>query len=51
MIVAENQRFMADRMGARTVSYAVDHTPLVARPDLVATLILDALRETDAQQP
>ena len=44
MIVAENQRFMAERMGARTVSHPVDHTPLVARPELVSALILDALR-------
>jgi pimeloyl-ACP methyl ester carboxylesterase len=44
MIVAENQRFMAGRMGARTVSHPVDHTPLVARPDLVSALILDAVR-------
>jgi pimeloyl-ACP methyl ester carboxylesterase len=42
MIVAENQQFMAARMGARTVSHPVDHTPLVARPDLVAALILEA---------
>jgi pimeloyl-ACP methyl ester carboxylesterase len=44
MIVADNQRFMAGRMGARTVSHAVDHTPLVARPELVSALILEALR-------
>jgi pimeloyl-ACP methyl ester carboxylesterase len=44
MIVGDNQRFMATRMGARTVSHAVDHTPLVARPDLVSNLILDAAR-------
>jgi pimeloyl-ACP methyl ester carboxylesterase len=44
MIVADNQRFMAARMDARTVSHAVDHTPLVARPELVSALILDADR-------
>jgi pimeloyl-ACP methyl ester carboxylesterase len=44
MIAAANQRFMAGRMGARVVSHAVDHTPLVARPELVSALILDALR-------
>jgi pimeloyl-ACP methyl ester carboxylesterase len=44
MILAENQRFMAGRMGARTVSHPVDHTPLVGRPELVAGLILDAVR-------
>jgi hypothetical protein len=31
-------------MDARTVSHAVDHTPLVARPELVSALILDADR-------
>jgi pimeloyl-ACP methyl ester carboxylesterase len=44
MIVVANQRFMAERMGARTVSHPVDHTPLAARPDLVADVILDAIR-------
>jgi hypothetical protein len=44
MIVAETQRFMANRMGARTVSHPVDHTPLIARPELVSALILDAVR-------
>jgi hypothetical protein len=43
MIIGENQRFMAGRMGARTVSHPLDHTPLVARPDLISALILDAL--------
>jgi pimeloyl-ACP methyl ester carboxylesterase len=45
MILADNQRFMAQRMGARTVSHPVDHTPLVAHPELVSGLILDAIRE------
>ena len=44
MIVAENQRFMAERMGARITAHPVDHTPLVTRPDLVAAMILEALR-------
>jgi hypothetical protein len=44
MIIAENQRFMAERMRARPVSHPVDHTPLIARPDLVASLILEAVR-------
>jgi len=43
MISHLNQRFMAERMGARTISHPVDHTPMVARPDLVAAAILDAL--------
>jgi pimeloyl-ACP methyl ester carboxylesterase len=49
MIVAENQRFMAQRMGARTVFHPVDHTPLVAHPELVSGLILDAIRDLASQ--
>jgi pimeloyl-ACP methyl ester carboxylesterase len=43
MIVADNQRFMAARMGARTVSHPADHTPLVAHPEIVSALILEAV--------
>jgi pimeloyl-ACP methyl ester carboxylesterase len=42
MILVENQRFMSGRMNATVVSHPVDHTPMAARPDLVAQLILDA---------
>lgn len=42
MILAETQRFMADRMGARIVSRPADHTPLISDPDAVAALIADA---------
>ena len=51
MIVAENQRFMANRMGAQTVSHPVDHTPLIARPELVSALILDAARSANRVNP
>ncbi|HEY2051783.1 MAG TPA: alpha/beta hydrolase [Caulobacteraceae bacterium] len=44
MIVGDNQRFMAARMGAHTTSHFVDHAPLITRPELVSTLILDAVR-------
>ncbi|HEY4029120.1 MAG TPA: alpha/beta hydrolase [Caulobacteraceae bacterium] len=44
MILAENQRFMAGRMGATVVSHRVDHTPQLAHPELVTDLILDAAR-------
>jgi pimeloyl-ACP methyl ester carboxylesterase len=44
MVLAENQRFMAERMGARTVSHPADHTPLVAQPGIVAALIAEAVR-------
>ena len=44
MIVADNQRFMAERMQAQVRSHAVDHTPLVTAPGVV----LDVLREAIA---
>jgi len=48
MIVAETQRFMAERMKARVSSYPVDHTPSVTAPDVVVDLILEAVREVRA---
>jgi pimeloyl-ACP methyl ester carboxylesterase len=48
MIVAETQRFMAERMQARIRSYPVDHTPSVTAPSVVADLILEAAREISA---
>ena len=41
MIVADNQRFMAERMRARVRPHAVDHAPIVTAPSVV----LDVLRE------
>ncbi|HVE08529.1 MAG TPA: alpha/beta hydrolase [Paraburkholderia sp.] len=43
MIVEQTQAFMAQRMQAQISTHAVDHTPLVTAPDLVAQLILEAL--------
>jgi pimeloyl-ACP methyl ester carboxylesterase len=45
MIVAQTQAFMAQRMQARISSHAVDHTPLVTAPEVVAALILDAVAQ------
>jgi pimeloyl-ACP methyl ester carboxylesterase len=45
MILAETQRFMADRMGATLRSHAVDHTPMHKAPHLVSDLLLDVARE------
>jgi pimeloyl-ACP methyl ester carboxylesterase len=45
MIVAETQRFMAERMKARVSEHPVDHTPSVTAPGLVVDLILSAARE------
>jgi pimeloyl-ACP methyl ester carboxylesterase len=46
MIVPETQRFMAERMKAKTVAHAVDHTPSVTAPGTVADIIRDAIRTT-----
>ncbi len=43
MIVADTQRFMAQRMKAKIKAHAVDHTPSVTAPDVVADIIRDAI--------
>jgi hypothetical protein len=48
MINPATQLFMAQRMGARTRSEKVDHTPLVTAPELVIEMILDAAASTAA---
>jgi hypothetical protein len=48
MIPAENQRFMADRMGATVRAHSVDHTPLVTAPDVVADLLLEVVDKVKA---
>jgi pimeloyl-ACP methyl ester carboxylesterase len=45
MIVADNHRFMAERMKARIRSHAVDHTPLVTAPSYVLDIIREAIGE------
>jgi pimeloyl-ACP methyl ester carboxylesterase len=45
MIVAETQRFMAERMKARMSVHPVDHTPSVTAPGRVVNLILEAIRQ------
>jgi pimeloyl-ACP methyl ester carboxylesterase len=42
MINPATQRFMATRMGAKTRSLGVDHTPLLTAPDAVADIIVEA---------
>jgi hypothetical protein len=44
MIVPGTQRFMAERMKARTKAHAVDHTPSVTAPAVVVEIIDDAIR-------
>lgn len=44
MIAPENQRFMANRMGATIRQHAVDHTPMYAAPNLVVEVIGEAVQ-------
>jgi pimeloyl-ACP methyl ester carboxylesterase len=46
MINPKTQHFMANRMRARTLSSAVDHTPLLTTPDKVIEIIIAAAQET-----
>jgi hypothetical protein len=46
MINPKTQRFMAERMKAAVRSFAVDHTPLLAAPDKVVDIILEAAKAT-----
>jgi pimeloyl-ACP methyl ester carboxylesterase len=47
MIPAQTQRFMAERMKAHIEAYPVDHLPSVTAPELVETLIVEAVRQTE----
>jgi pimeloyl-ACP methyl ester carboxylesterase len=54
MIASETQRFMADRMGGRTVALEVDHTPIASAPQQVVSMIeeaLDIAQHTDFPNP
>src|SRR5262249_14023670 len=48
MIVPETQRYMAERMKAKTKAHAVDHTPSVSAPGAVIEIIRDAMRSAMA---
>jgi pimeloyl-ACP methyl ester carboxylesterase len=43
MIPAENQHFMAQRMGAVTVAHPLDHCPMINAPELVTEIVLHAV--------
>jgi pimeloyl-ACP methyl ester carboxylesterase len=49
MIVEDNQRFMAARMGARVRSHAVDHAPIVTAPDVVLEVLGEAIAAVGAE--
>jgi pimeloyl-ACP methyl ester carboxylesterase len=44
MIAPDTQRYMAERMKAKTSAHAVDHTPSVTAPTVVVDIIRDAIR-------
>jgi len=46
MINPKTQHFMAKRMGAKTRSLAVDHTPLLSAPQKVVDIIMEATQAT-----
>jgi pimeloyl-ACP methyl ester carboxylesterase len=46
MIAAETQGYMANRMGAKTRTHHVDHSPMYTSPEVVVSVILEAARET-----
>jgi pimeloyl-ACP methyl ester carboxylesterase len=48
MIVHDTQRFMAERMKARTRSHPVDHAPLVTAPSVVLDIVRDAISDVVA---
>jgi pimeloyl-ACP methyl ester carboxylesterase len=50
MIAPETQRFMAERMGAKIRTHAVDHSPMYTTPHIVVDVILEAALETLASQ-
>jgi hypothetical protein len=43
MINPATQRFMAERMGARTRSGRFDHAPLISRPQAVIDILTEAV--------
>ena len=50
MINPKTQRFMAERMGATTRAFAVDHTPLLSAPDKVVDILIEAARSVGASE-
>jgi pimeloyl-ACP methyl ester carboxylesterase len=47
MIPEKTQRFMAERMNAHISAYPVDHIPSITAPELVESMIVDAVRHVD----
>jgi pimeloyl-ACP methyl ester carboxylesterase len=49
MINPATQRFMADRMQARTRTDKLDHAPLITRPEAVTDILLEAVESVAAR--
>jgi hypothetical protein len=45
MISLDNQRFMAERMGATVRSHPVDHMLLLAAPEVVTDVLLEVAKK------
>jgi pimeloyl-ACP methyl ester carboxylesterase len=50
MIIADNQRFMAQRMRATVRAHPVDHTPIVTAPGIVLSVMLEAVTAARAER-
>jgi hypothetical protein len=48
MIAPETQRYMAERMKAKTRMHAVDHTRSVTASEVVVDMIHDAIRSVSS---
>ncbi len=49
MIDPDTQRFLAERMHARTHAHQVDHAPLITAPDVVTDILSEALANVAPQ--
>jgi pimeloyl-ACP methyl ester carboxylesterase len=47
MIPSDDQRFMAERMGATVRSHPVDHMLLLTAPEVVTEVLLEAVRKVE----
>jgi pimeloyl-ACP methyl ester carboxylesterase len=50
MINPDTQKFMAERIQARTHSHKVDHAPLITRPEVVTAILAEAVQSVRASQ-
>jgi pimeloyl-ACP methyl ester carboxylesterase len=50
MIVADTQRFMAERMNAKITSHSVDHAPIITAPGPVIDMIYEAVQAVSARK-